>query len=79
MEVRGNRETARQGEDLEGGERGGEKSVYSNEVVVGECGWVWNGMENRECVGQWVETGGFGEGGRYENGSEGVKNSVQER
>jgi len=42
VEVKRERETAKRKEDFEGGERGREKSVDSDECVVSECCWVWN-------------------------------------
>lgn len=42
MEVKSEKETAEREEDFEGGERGREESVDSDECVEGECCWVWN-------------------------------------
>lgn len=42
MEVKRKRETAKKEEDFEGGERGREESVDSDECVEGECCWIWN-------------------------------------
>lgn len=51
VEIRGERETAEREEEVDGRERGREESVDSDEGVVGEWCWVWNGMEEGECVG----------------------------
>lgn len=42
MEVKWERETAEGEKDLEGGERGREESMDSDEGVVGESCWVWD-------------------------------------
>lgn len=50
VEVRGQGEAAEGGEEAEGGERGEEESMDSDESVEGECGGVWEGMEEGECI-----------------------------
>lgn len=42
MEVKRERKTAKREKGVEGGERGREESVDSDESVEGECCWIWN-------------------------------------